>query len=207
MHRYTLALVLLLTAGLLTFAPPVAGEELTVLLEEVRTSILERIDDFAVGSCDPPCPGLICCDNSVCVHSVFACGLYPIHIDSFRIHGSPHAQMAGFTTQGVLAAEFGQEARLWFGKLDGEVWYRRGVRPGLYELVLLEGATLDHAVVAVVDSDGQQVARIKDRFWVFSTALDTASEPDWNLTADALRFEACDEGRCVQLNLPLSLDD
>ena len=176
-----------------------------MLLEEVRNGILGEIDDFALESCNPPCTGLICCDNSVCVHSVFACGLYPIHIDSFRIHGSPRSQMAGFTTQGVLAAELGLEAQLWFGRLDGEAWYRRGVQPGLYELILLEGATMDHAVVAVVDGGGRQVARMASHFWVFSTATDVASDPDWNLTIDTLRFEACNEGRCVQLDVPLAL--
>lgn len=200
-----LAFLLLLITGTLTFSAPAGGEELTSLVEEVRNGILDQIDDFAVESCDPPCPGLICCDNNVCVHTVLACGMYPLQIDSFRIHGSPQAQMAGFATQGVLAAEIGRQARLFFGQLDGEAWRERGIEPGLYELVLLEGATMDHALVALVDGEGRPAARMSGHFWVFSSATSSieAQAPDWNLSVDRLEFEACNEGSCVQLSLPL----
>ena len=174
-------------------------------MDEVRTGILNQIDDFAIDSCNPPCEGLICCDNHVCVHTVLACGFYPIQIDSFRAHGSPRSQMAGFATQGVLAAEFGLEAELWFGELDGEAWYQRGVEPGLYELVLQEGARMDSTVVAVVDREGEHLARLGGHFWVFSTATEAATEPDWTLSADRLEFQACNRGRCVQLSLDMSV--
>lgn len=206
MRHYTttlLAFLLLFISGFLAGVSPAGAGELTVLFEEVRESIFDQIDDFAIDSCNPPCTGLICCDNGVCVHSVLACGFYPINIDSFRVHGSPRAQMAGFTTQGVLAAEIGREARLWFGMLDGEAWDDFGLVPGFYELVLQEGATMFDVDVAVLDREGRRVARMNGHFWVFSTALDSASEPDWNLSAESLDFVACNEGSCVQLSLPV----
>ncbi len=206
MYRSTLVhalTLLILIAGLFALAAPANADQLSTTLNDVERGIYNQIDDFAIDSCDPPCEGLICCDNGVCVHTVLACGFYPIQIDSFRTHGSPRAQMAGYATQGVLAAEIGREARLWFGLLDGDDWRQLGVPAGHYELVLQEGGTMDHAEIAVVNREGRQVARLGGHFWVFSSALDVSSSLDWNLSARGLEFAACHDGNCVQLEIPL----
>ncbi len=197
-----LAALLLFVTGLLALAPSAEAGQLTFFFEQAQANVFDQIDDFAIDSCDPPCEGLICCDNHVCVHTVLACGFYPIQIDSFRAHGSPRAQMAGFATQGVLAAEIGREARLWFGYLDGQDWSRQGVAPGYYELVLQEGAVNERAEVLVVGKDGREVARLGGHFWVFSSATSSAeSSLDWSLGDEGIGFMACHAGECVQLSL------
>ena len=201
--RFLPLLVLFLLLPFLTLAGSAEGGELAAFFEEFETRAFEGATDFAIDSCDPPCQGLICCDNHVCVHSILACGFYPLNIDSFRIEGSPRSQMSGLATDGILAAEFGQEARLWFGEIDGEDWLRRGVTPGHYQLVLREGATIDRAIVDVVGPDGDPVARLGGHFWVFSDALDSAEAPQWNHDEDSLTFRKCHDQRCVELTLSL----
>ena len=203
-HSFLFLAFLVLVVSWLVLPSSVQAGELTTLLEEVKAHALGGASDLAIDSCSPPCEGLICCDNHVCVHTVLACGFYPIQLDSFRIEGSTESQMAGFATDGILAAEFGQEARLWFGELDGDDWRRRGVAPGHYQLVLREGATIDRVVVDVVGPDGDPVARLGGHFWVFSDALDSAGErAQWDHDPDSLTFLKCHDQRCVELTVDL----
>lgn len=208
MHRpFSLRAVrvpLLLATTLLVLAVPSRGQALSTLIEQAARPILDQIDDFAIDSCDPPCEGLICCDNHVCVHSVLACGFFPILIDSFRVEASTGAQMAGFATQGVLAAEHGREARVWFGQLDGARWRELGIRPGTYELVLEAGATTDGARVHIKDSDGETVARLGGHYWKFYGALDNYEPAEWDLGANRISVRSCHDRQCVQLDIELS---
>lgn len=200
----SLTVALLAAMTLAGLAAPASGAELQGCFERARGSVFGQIDDFAVASCDPPCPGQICCSNGACVNSVLACGdSFGALPPSFKVVSSERSHLAGATTQGVLAAGEGRKANVWFGYIAGEAWKARGVAPGYYQLVLLaakRGAS--SRTVAVVDREGRTVARLP--------ATTTLKDPsggsseldcDWGTDGGCLFILCCHDGQCAELTI------
>lgn len=179
-------------------ALPSPFDTLGALRESTTQALIQAADSFGISSCDPPCPGQICCADGSCVDSVTQCsGAFGLATETLKLCTDDDVIFAGMaidglTDQGLDTLGSGRDVMFGFISVPQAV-QAVDLRPGFYTLRVSSDPMSGEPRARFLDGQGESVVEVPASF---TLEEDHTAAPGCEFIPEARTDELCPVVRC-----------